>query len=145
MTEKTEETAGPVESGVGVDLAKGNTPEQTAVPTDPEDEAEEPQRLGEIIVKQHDGARCVAWQLGTAAAVHGLTVKGIVAAARVTADFLDGLTDSQREALDGATGLTQVRITPVEWSVPLVPHQAAFIEEMMLSVVDAEDSLGRVA
>jgi hypothetical protein len=127
------------------------TVEKTTAPAEPdvigdEDQAEEePQRLGEIIVKQHDGARCVAWQLGTAAAVHGLTVKGIAAAARATADLLDGLTDSQRAALDSAAGLTQIRITAVEWSVPLVPHQAAFIEEMMLGVVDADGSIGLVA
>lgn len=101
--------------------------------------------LGEIIVKTHDGARCVAWTLGIHPGSYGLTVAGIAAAARASAEFLEGLSEARQQALGAAAGLTQLRIGATEWSVPLLPALAPDIEAMMLAVVNAEGSIGRVA
>jgi len=100
--------------------------------------------LGEIIVKVHDGARCVAWTLGTTAVRHGLSVDGIAAAARASAEFLEGLSGQEKQLAAGSPGVTQVRITPHEWTLPLVGGRAADIEALMISVVNAEGSIARV-
>lgn len=100
--------------------------------------------LGEIIVKTHDGARCVAWTLGHHGAVRGLTVAGIAAAARASAEFLEDLGDGWQELLGSMPGLTQLRIGTTEWSMPLVPTMAADIEAMMIEVVNADGSIGPV-
>lgn len=101
--------------------------------------------LGGITVQTHDGARCVTWTCGTTAVWHGLTLTGIAAAARATADFIDGLSDAEQAALAKSPGRTQVRIAVHEWSVPLLPHLAGVIEELMIGVINAEGSIGRVA
>lgn len=101
--------------------------------------------LGEIIVKVHDGARCVAWTLGGVAVTRGLTLDGIASAAKATAEFLGGLSAAERRAVDKSAGPVQVRIGVAEWSVPLVPGRAADIEALMTSVVNTDGAIGPVS
>jgi hypothetical protein len=99
---------------------------------------------GDIIVRTHDGASCVAWTLGTTAVRYGLTLSGIAAAARATGEFLEGFSAAGKRTIEGLPGITQVRISPHEWLVPLVPGRAADIEALMISVINAEGSIGQV-
>jgi hypothetical protein len=89
--------------------------------------------LGDIIVRKvSDHANVVAWTLGHHASMTGLTVAG-----------LDGLSEADRQAL--GRGLAELRIGQLEWSMPLLPHLAEDIEALMISVVNAEGSIGRFA
>jgi hypothetical protein len=100
--------------------------------------------LGGITVRKvNDHANIVAWTLGHHASVTGLTVAGLAAAARASADFLDGLGEADRRAL--GRGLAELRIGQVEWSMPMLPHLALDIEALMISVFNAEGSIGRFA
>lgn len=100
--------------------------------------------LGDIIVRKvSDHANVVAWTLGHHASMTGLTVAGLAVAARASADFLDGLSEADRQAL--GRGLAELRIGQLEWSMPLLPHLAEDIEALMISVVNAEGSIGRFA
>jgi hypothetical protein len=100
--------------------------------------------LGEIIVRTHDNAKVVEWTLGHRGVITGLTALGIAAAARASAEFLEGLSDAERRALDHRGGATQIRIGAVDWSMPLIPHLVTDIEAMMIEVVNAEGSIGRI-
>ena len=94
--------------------------------------------LGEIVSGSRDGSRCVMWTLGTRASMRGLTAAGIAAAARASAEFLDSLGGR-------AAGRVELHITPVEWSLPLVPGRAGDVKALMLAVVNAEGSIGATA
>lgn len=133
MTATTQETTTAPGDPAALDPA--------AVGQEDEAEAERTPRLGSIVIKSHDGGSFVSWTLGTSAAIYGLTVSGIAAAAVATGNFISGLSGYERAAILAAPGLTQVRIAQHEWSVPMLPHLISQIEDMMLTVLDVDGVL----
>ncbi len=101
--------------------------------------------LGEVVVSTRDLTRCVTWTLGTAAVPRGLTLAGIAAAAAASGRFLGSLSDSDVRAFSGTPGPLQVHIAAHEWLLPLVPGRAEEAEALMISVVNADGSIGPVA
>ena len=143
MTEKTEqiaepvETAGPVETGVGVDLAEGNTPEQTfpAEPAEPE--------IGEVTVSKHDNTSVYRWSIGSAP--NALSVEGQRRALEATADYLGRLPASERLSLLNVVGGPHYRVTPGLWEVPALPGHGEQVAELMTEVINRPGSLGRTS
>jgi hypothetical protein len=92
--------------------------------------------LGVIVVGTIDHTRVIRWTLGTQAIAHGLTVRGMAAAAVASGRYLAGLKPQ------AVTGSPVLRITPHEWALPLVPNDAAAVEAMMTEVVNAQGAIG---
>lgn len=143
MTEKTEqiaepvEIAGPVESGVGVALAEGNTPEQTFP-----DEPAEPE-TGAITVSTHDNTTVYRWATGSAP--DALTVEGQQRALKATATYLVFLTAEERVSLSQVAGGPHYRVTPNLWEIPALPGHGERVAELMTEVINQPSSLGRTA
>lgn len=137
MTEKTEQIAEPVETGVGVDLAERNTPEQTfpAEPSEPE--------IGEVTVSKHDNTSVYRWSIGSAP--DALTVEGQQRALKATADYLGRLAGSERLSLASVAGGPHYRVTPGLWEVPALPGHGEQVAELMTEVINRPGSLGRTA
>lgn len=135
--EKTEQIDGPVESGLGVALADGITPEQTfpAEPSEPE--------TGAITVSTHDNTTVYRWAIGSAP--NALSVEGQRRALEATADYLGRLPGSERDKLASVAGGPHYRVTPNLWEIPALPGHGEHVASVMTEVIDRPGSLGRTA
>lgn len=96
---------------------------------------------GEITVSVHDGTRVLRWSLNGPSS-DGLTMAGIAAASRAVADYLDGLSDRDRQELAAVAGSPQIRISSHFWELPLLDGHGRALSALMTSVVNGDGAHG---